>query len=171
LLFPNPALDEISWPLDDTPKHEHALSFYTNHWIHVAYALVDGPYDKWRFTKGANKERYGKNKIFLCYGTALEKSCNVSGSTPKENAHSLAVTSCQDDPNNPGMHWWAKTVSADGSISYGCVRRRDHSGELAALRNANPKVRYGIPGTARWKFLLNDESTWVSCPTGCCTKQ
>jgi len=171
LLFPNPALDTISWPLDDTPDHAFALSFYTNQWIHVAYALVDAPYDKWHFTKGAINERYGRNKIYLCYGTPQVKSCNVPSLIPKENPHSLAVTSCKDDPNHPGMHWWAKTVNAKGSISIGCVRRRDHSTELAALRNANSRVRYGIPGTARWKFLQNDESTWVSCPTGCCTKQ
>ena len=171
LIIPNPALDMISWLKDDTPKHDHALQFYGAHWVHVAYVLVDAPYVKWHFTKASEKDRYGKNKIYLCFGTALAKSCNVPASKPKENSHSLSLSSCESDPTNPALHWWAMTVSATNDTTYGCVRRADHSAQLDALKSANPDLLYGIPGTARWKFLSNDESTWVSCPSGCCTKQ
>ena len=158
VLIPSPLLDQVNW-------RTHPLEVYRNRWVHVGYAVLDGDYGKWHFKKGANK-------IFLCYGTAAASSCKVPPSATQENAKSVSLTACSADPTSPALHWYARTVTAVGDTSYGCVKRMDHLAQLTAFSSTlAPGVQYSIPGTARWKFLLDDESTWFSCPTGCCTKQ
>jgi len=54
-------------------------------------------------------------------------------------------------------HWWAKTVPANGeNPRYWCIVRRYIKG-------------VPVPGTARWRWLAGDETTWGRCGSGCCT--
>jgi hypothetical protein len=156
LLIPHPALDLINW-------RDDALDFYKPNpgWVHVAYAIMDGDYNKWNL-------KMGKNKISFCYGTAAPTSCNVPAG-PRDDGSSMSLTGCKEDPTDATMRWWAKTESRT-AITYTCVRRMDHLGQINAWKVNHPGVVVRIAGTARWKFLWNDESTWMSCPTGCCTK-
>jgi hypothetical protein len=168
-LIPNPALEQINWPLGDTPDHTESLKSYSDTWVHVGYALVDRNYDKWNFTAGPNGS-YGANKIFMCYGTAATGSCGIPEDAVAENTLSIPLGSCPSDPTDETKHWFSRTVSAAGSTTYGCVVRMDHYDQLADWRKNHPYETYGIPGAARWKFLANDDGTWFSCPSGCCTK-
>ena len=163
-LIPSPLLDMVNW------RQQHsALAVYKNSWVHVAVAIMDGDYGKWNLGRGLNK-------IFLCYGTAAPRSCPMPISAKQENPSSIELNSCPADPTDHTMRWWAKTESANGTTSYSCVQRMDHLAELMAWKALHPSTSspasagFIIPGAARWRFLLNDESTWVSCPTGCCSK-
>ena len=154
-LFPNPVLDTLNW-------REDVLTRYKDRgWLHVAWAVMDTDYAKWNLKKG-------KNKISFCYGSATPNSCDVPAG-PQDPGSSVPLNSCTEDPSNNALRWWAKTESSTG-VTYTCVRRMNHLAQLQALSSLKPGVDYRIPGAARWKFLTSDESTWMSCPTGCCTK-
>jgi hypothetical protein len=51
--------------------------------------------------------------------------------------------------------WWMKVVSAKGDVAYRCASYEAHPG-------------VNVPGTARWRWLDDDETTWQRCPSGCC---
>ena len=55
------------------------------------------------------------------------------------------------------IHWWAKTIPAGGAAPrYWCiVRRRAPTG-------------VPVPGTARWRWMVDDETTWGRCGGACC---
>lgn len=59
----------------------------------------------------------------------------------------------------PPLLWWARTEATDGTMRYWCMVRRGHSGGD------------DVPGTARWRWLADDETTWARCDRGCCTTQ
>lgn len=63
----------------------------------------------------------------------------------------------------PSERWWAKITSATGNVVYKCVVRREHS-DLKDETGAHMDV----PGTARWHWILGDETTWKRCDNGCC---
>lgn len=58
----------------------------------------------------------------------------------------------------PASQWWAMIVSAETppDTVYRCVTRREHPSG------------FHVPGTARWRWLASDETTWQRCPQGCC---
>lgn len=84
------------------------------------------------------------NEIQLCRGTQDE--CAVSGN--------VASGTC------PGsvQPWWARVVAVDGSELYKCVTRRVPGS-------------VNVPGTARWRWLADDEGGWMRCINGCCEVQ
>jgi hypothetical protein len=105
----------------------------------VATAIVDKPYKM--------DLEPGENTVSLCKGDL--------------------VTCAQGDPSvggpptrNPGG-WWAriKSVSASGlaKTTYHCVIYTEHTTFGATA-----------PGTARWRWVDNDEHMWMRCSTGCC---
>ncbi len=57
------------------------------------------------------------------------------------------------------IHWWARTDPAGDSPDpkYWCITRRI----------APPGVP--VPGTARWRWLADDETSWHRCGGACCT--
>lgn len=59
----------------------------------------------------------------------------------------------------PPLLWWARTQASDGTMRYRCMVRRGHSGPD------------DVPGTARWRWLADDETSWARCDRGCCTTQ
>lgn len=52
---------------------------------------------------------------------------------------------------------WYMRMTRRSTVMYGCVTQRAH-----------PEARQ-LPGTARWRWKVNDETMWVRCPGGCCT--
>ena len=55
------------------------------------------------------------------------------------------------------IHWWAKTIPAGSTAPrYWCIVRR-----------SAPKG-VPVPGTARWRWLADDETTWGRCGGACC---
>jgi hypothetical protein len=170
-LIPHPALDTINWT-HYGPDPDASLNYYKDRWVHVGYAVMTGDYPKWNLKTGINKTSF-------CYGTLA--SCAVPTATSLEYADAEALTACPEDPTHNNLQWWAKTVSkvdptgaptASSTTTYSCIRRIDHRLHLLAWEAdpAHANLSYRIPGAARWYFMPNDESTWHSCPTGCCSK-
>jgi hypothetical protein len=161
-LIPSPILDRVNW------LHQRdALDFYRNRWVHVATAVLSDDY-------GKRNLRRGQTRIFLCYGSAVSGGCTMPTSAVPETPSSTPLNACPVDPTDDTMRWWAKTVAETGEPTYTCVKRMDHLAQLVAWNAATSSgpnaTTFRIPGAARWKFLLDDESTWVSCPSGCCSK-
>lgn len=151
-LIPHPLLDSIN--------NAATVSAYRS-WSHVADAVIEGDYQKWNLTNG-------QNEIWFCYGTIL--NCQITDALPRVAGTSTQLTDCPLDPEHADQRWWAKVVSASGVTKYACVQRRDHSKELAHYKQLHPsQVEIRIPGAARWHWLPNDESQWISCEQGCCT--
>jgi hypothetical protein len=59
-------------------------------------------------------------------------------------------------PTVPNL-WWARITVGSGKPTYRPVIRCDHSAEGIP-----------VPGTARWRWTLDDETVWVRCVNGCC---
>ena len=56
--------------------------------------------------------------------------------------------------------WWGRIDPANGGASrYTCAYRMDHTAQVGIGK---------LPATARWRWLLNDETIWKECVTGCC---
>jgi len=150
----------IPHPLLDSVNNAASVSTYQT-WGHVATAVIEGEYPKWNLTNG-------QNEIWFCYGTTA--TCQVSDALTRVEGASTPLTHCPDDPVIPTQHWWAKVVSAAGVTKYACVERRDHSQELEDYRQHHTgQAEIRIPGAARWHWLPDDESQWISCENGCCT--
>jgi hypothetical protein len=62
-------------------------------------------------------------------------------------------------PSDPWKYWWVKTQPPAGEpAKYSCIVRRGMGGAP-------------VPGTARWRWLADDETSWGRCGGGCCTTQ
>lgn len=65
---------------------------------------------------------------------------------------------CHPEAVAPTVHWWAATMPAgETHPRYWCIVRR----------SAPDGVR--VPGTARWRWLANDETSWGRCGGACCS--
>ncbi len=166
-LIPHPALDSLAWLHWTTNATASLDSYYAVGWLHVGYAYMEGDYPKWNFRKGTNK-------IYMCYGE-LGRNCRIPPPLPAPEKPSAYTTleQCPADPTITTRHWWAKTISEAGTVTYVCIERMDHRKDLLGWLNqsAYTNVSFSLPATARWRFLIKDESGWWGCPTGCCTKQ
>lgn len=89
------------------------------------------------------------NLMLLCYGD-IRTTPNPCPMSPADSLR-LANT-C----GGSGL-WWAMVVAAGGDRKPLCVMRRP-----------NENVPFRIPGTARWRWVANDERTWKACVQGCC---
>lgn len=123
--------------------HRQTIEMYEDQWVHVATMVVSGDYDGAVLSLKAGRQY----KIYLCSG------CTLPVRRPR----------CQT-PAGAGRMWTRITYStASGSevSEYGCaIRRTPH----------NPSYPQ-IPGTSRWRWLANDETTWKRCADGCCEVQ
>jgi hypothetical protein len=136
---------------------EYDSATFKNQWPVVAYVALDGDAQGLAYYKTKlNLERapVGNlntlNEIAICMGT--KALCLPAGSTSK----------CTVDGSEPGdkVLWWTRiTAATSRDVIYKCVRREDHS-------VIQPPIH--IPGTARWRWLLNDETSWTRCIEGCC---
>jgi len=150
-IIPNPALgrkdhDDVSYfhPTTTNPP-----------WVEVAVVRVPEDYSM-SVAKFAN----GDNSVALCYGTTQEcqvDDSKVSGCKTSAIAHSSYTGSVT--PATP--LWWVRITAEGTSPQFRCVEWRDHSADALSLG-------YRIPGTARWRWLLEDETTWARCTEGCC---
>jgi hypothetical protein len=123
----------------------HQAAFYAKRWTHAATAVANADYTGAVLTLKQGK----RHKIYLCTGTAEE--CDLPATVPI----------CIVPPD--AEQWWAK-VRYRRSIF-----RRVTVYQCAIRRPADPEVP--VPGTARWRWLANDETTWQRCIQGCCELQ
>jgi hypothetical protein len=142
-------------------------AFASGTWVPVAYVALDTtgavpgavPYYQRKLNLEPIKvqlplERL--NQVYSCYGT--REHCRVPASDP-------STGTCGKETNFarlPVRFWWAKIESAQThTIHYRCITQRDHKQALATWHLA-------MPGTARFRWLLGDETIWVECTGGCC---
>ena len=69
-----------------------------------------------------------------------------------------AKSKCEPELTAPTIHWWAKTIPADNADPrYWCIVRRSTPANVP------------VPGTARWRWFADDETTWGRCGGACCS--
>jgi hypothetical protein len=91
------------------------------------------------------------NKLELCFGTTSE--CDNMPAPP-------AGSACATNVDAAGRRWWVRLVGGrDNTIKHRCVIRREHPALPVGVRFAK---------TARWRWLLADETVWHECTQGCC---
>ena len=135
----------------DMRLDSYRVQDFAKRWLHVADVALENrsglanPHNlyKQRFNFDITQPGGRLNAIFMCHGTNAD--CGVP----------LTLT-CDGD----GL-WWARVVEAtsgDGRPPrFMCEERRAHNG-----------LGIHVPGTARWRWLASDETTWKRCDNGCC---
>lgn len=137
-------------------------------WQDVAYVLLsERAYDyhkKFNFQPMAGNRRV--TTIALCQdtwnGTAPVAGERLCPGIPTPWRTSKNCTLEDTDPASTTdalVYWWGRTTGTDGSQRFRCIVRRGHTGGD------------DVPGTARWRWLADDETTWARCDRGCCTTQ
>ena len=145
-VVPNPLLGRID------------AGFFKGHWVHSATAVLTADY-----AGSVVPLARGENRIYECFADpALMAAGRPSG--------------CGGAPTPTGLclsgGWFVKVVApaaagmsgtgwTPGVTTYRCINRWDHTAMALA-------DHYTIPGAARWRWLMNDESTWNRCTEGCC---
>lgn len=130
--------------LDD---YDTLNTFRRGRWVHVADITLrdmsgaSSPSNPYKSSLNIDLTVHGGrlNSIYLCRGTMGQ-----CGAVPSRR--------CDGDGQ-----WWARVTRAgDGARRDKCDMRRAHDG----LGH--------VPGTARWRWLASDETTWQRCDNGCC---
>ncbi len=159
-IYPDSAIDGLEGFGSSSP--------FTNHWLPAAYvqihpdptaAAAAAIYEA-RFNFAVTPDGTQMNLIYLCSGSAAECFSHY-GMKPTSVAF---VDKCEQQAQvlGDGPPWWARVVRggvAPGYVTFKCVTRRAHG----------TKVPH-IPGAARWRWMVEDEGTWMRCLQGCCEK-
>ena len=160
-IYPSPDLDKWAEPAP--------ASSYANRWITAAYAQIHPPLVlgspaadlyRTRFNFAVTPVGTRMNEIQLCFGTAA--ACFDGTGTPRPAG--TFVSDCETVTARWGTAppWWSRVIQGGvrpGNVAFKCVRRRQHSGAVPH-----------IPGAARWRWMVDDEGTWMRCLQGCCEK-
>jgi hypothetical protein len=92
------------------------------------------------------------NKLELCFGT--QGSCRVSWTTEPEDVRCASRAWF----GWPIHRWYVRiTAAGESAAKFRCVRRHGHE-----------DFPLPIPGTTRWRWILDDETIWTECTQGCC---
>lgn len=92
------------------------------------------------------------NILLFCHGRRDQCIKDAAG------ANSIPPR-CGVNLGNQQIIWAQIKPALGGKRKFGCVKRYDHSMELNGKQ---------IPNTARWRWLLDDETIWKECIQGCC---
>jgi hypothetical protein len=109
----------------------------------------------------------GWNMILLCAGQprdclpALTLPPNIRMPAGGFSLTCRPVTASES--GMPGERWTAVVISHRGTVRPLCVTRR-----MYPVVSAMPSLSTAGPGTARWRWRVDDEPVWVSCLGGCC---
>ena len=96
---------------------------------------------------------YNGRKLQLQQGVSLLSVCRGKA----EQCEGVPeATPCTAGPT--GELWWFRLESPDGTLSFGCTKRKTHGGVVNVIG----------AGAARWRWLETDETTWIRCAEGCC---
>jgi hypothetical protein len=141
----------------------------TERWVKVATTYLEGS------DVGAYREKYGfaqtpspdvGNEVRLC--DPRSKKCpdlpaNIDNTSSCKRALETIERENMNTPGNHSSRWYAKVKPADGGGEvFRCVIRREHAGLPSGII---------MPSTARWRWLLDDDSIWVPCIFSCCHLQ
>jgi hypothetical protein len=136
---------------DLTAAKDGGLGSYLGKWVHVANVYM-------RPDAGS----YGPSLNFIGDNgrppSARHAQISLCRGGPKKCRPALPFfyfkKSCHPSPGD-GDIWYAKVTRPGGPPRYFCVVYRAHKGAE-------------IPPVVRWRWRVDDESVWVSCPDGCC---
>jgi hypothetical protein len=152
-VFPNPNLGKYS------------ATNFRKRWAPVATVILSAD-SAGVYSRKLNLEESSlasPNTIAVCYG--FEKAdCapttrNRLFDVPVPNLGVMPTCETRDES---GRTWWAKIRAAKtGKEVYRCVSWWGVPPEAAS-------AGFKVPGTARWRWLLNDETIWEACIQGCC---
>jgi hypothetical protein len=157
-VFPDPELGSHSFSDAANTGKWHVVS-------HIALEATGRPddnavlrYYKTKFNIDPTPHGSGfgaMTKIEICFGTSPQ--CRIRRETLAASscAAGVSVTDAQTRPR-----YWAAMIAPNGSTLYRCVTQRDHGGASGAAIH--------MPATARWRWLVDDETTWEACRSGCC---
>lgn len=115
----------------------------------IANEMYSSTFNFSQASLGTPAQTAGLNTVEMCAETGGE--CNVPSPVP----------SCPFPAQD--TVWWARITpptppsGVAPTPMYKCVLRRGH-----------PKLNKHIPGAVRWRWLANDETTWMRCDQGCC---
>lgn len=84
------------------------------------------------------------NRLELCNAAWGDCAAAAGDSPPQPTKNCTGAT----------IDWWARMITPTGTTKYFCVIRTAHT--------------HALVGTARWRWLLQDETIWVRCAEGCC---
>lgn len=152
-VFPHPAMKTYTMA-----TYYNATTGHSNGWVATGFVSMGSaiPHYKSKFNfdgTAAGAELKDMNKLHMCYGT--KGDCGINA---------LAYTRCGYMNWLWSIfypRWWAQiTPAGGGPVMQKCVIRREH-----------PGVTMGVPGTARWRWLATDPTTWEECLSGCCEVQ
>jgi hypothetical protein len=89
----------------------------------------------------------GMNRVYFCTGAWGPGGCSDPSGRP--------APTCTG--GSSPLQYWSKVVAMGAPPGtrpvYHCVMPRPYS---------------DVPGTARWRWKWDDQTTWIRCPTGCC---
>jgi hypothetical protein len=122
-------------------------TFPTESWVPAARIAIRPPAQRYKDKFGlmATHIPTRMDSLQLCQGSWSE-CATASGESPTQPANCDAAASDR---------WWARIINQQKSKRYFCVIRAPHKG-------------VPIAGTARWRWLRNDETVWIRCAEGCC---
>jgi hypothetical protein len=129
---------------------EYTVDDFHSEYRIVGFAIM--PADPGNYPAKMNFEA-GMNLIMLCMGSP--QSCTVPDTVVEEAADAIPVGQPEE------TLFWAKVISSTGKERFRFVSRRAHLNLFATTG-----IR--IPGTARWRWILADETNWFRCDEGCC---
>jgi hypothetical protein len=128
-------------------------------WVHMATVELNGPPGPYqaKLGLGPSTPTSRQNHLWMCNGdwlTCLAAS-RAAGVFAQGTAGLLAEPDCSKGPPGNLKDWWAAVVDPGKTVTYRCVSRKEHG-------------TIEVPGTARWRWVDDDETIWVRCPHGCC---
>lgn len=130
---------------------EPLSSTFVNRWKQVARVGLQG--NPGGYTSKFNLEESTSpsmlNRVALCF---VPTDAPNSACFPTNSEKPI----CQPPAPGEAGRWYTRILSARSDRArYFCVTRRAHAGMI-------------IPGTVRWRWLINDETMWIRCLQGCC---
>lgn len=128
------------------PPLEEQLANFTGKWTHVANVFMNPSAGSYAATLNFGGE--GKSaRIYLCRGNGrFDCKPTLPYIYIKRQCHGA---------KSDGVRWYAKIEQEGKRTKYYCVTYCQHLGMQ-------------IPAVTRWRWRVDDEGVWVSCPEGCC---
>jgi hypothetical protein len=128
-------------------------------WRLIAYVNLSEPSSEYRSQQSfAPKSTTSVTTISLCMEDWRGSAPLPTGGCPEISQELRQDATCVTEATAPTIHWWAKTIPADNTDPrYWCIVRRS--------------APDGVPvaGTARWRWMADDETTWGRCGGACCS--
>lgn len=154
-VMPTPALQDALYggpPGSPKMRLGDKLANFNAKWTHVANVFMGpetGPYgETLNFEADPAGPPQGKHaEIYLCRGNGIF-DC-------RPNLPYLFIKRTCHTSKSDGVRWYAKIEQSNGKTKYFCVVYCQH-------------CNMQIPAVTRWRWRLDDEGVWVSCPEGCC---